>query len=232
MARFGRGAGAWRTPTVSVPSPSFLCCRPSAPFQPFFCHHPPPLGTLLPRTPGSSPTPPSTSRFRPSGTIVAPSKCRESPTGGGEGERRVITQKNTLASCVLAHVLFLSLPPLSFRTLYNLFTKAKYPDRVHAGVVQQNSQGDVGKRKGEEGGVEVVLVRALSITASTYPNSPTFMFFPRLLVRILPDDEERAWPGASRRPAAHQESPRTYRERRAGRGGESGQGVLVHARAQ
>ncbi|KAM3573901.1 hypothetical protein VYU27_004170 [Nannochloropsis oceanica] len=29
------------------------------------------------------------------------------------------------------------------KTLYNLFTKAKYPDRVHAGVVQQNSEGDV-----------------------------------------------------------------------------------------
>lgn len=71
-----------------------------------------------------------------------------------------------------AYLYFVPVVTPSLRTLYNLFTKAKYPDRVHAGVVQQNSQGDVGEREGEEGGEEggkeVVLVRALSKTASTH----------------------------------------------------------------
>lgn len=30
------------------------------------------------------------------------------------------------------------------RTLFNLFTKARHPERVHVGVVQQNNEGDVG----------------------------------------------------------------------------------------
>ena len=29
------------------------------------------------------------------------------------------------------------------KTLFNLFTKAKHPERVHAGVIQQNNDGDV-----------------------------------------------------------------------------------------
>lgn len=30
------------------------------------------------------------------------------------------------------------------RTLFNLYTRAKHPERVHVGVVQQNSEGDMG----------------------------------------------------------------------------------------
>jgi len=58
--------------------------------------------------------------------------------------------QTTLPHKVASRVLtFRSCRHSPLRTLYNLFTKAKYPDRVHAGVVQQNSEGDVGERDGK-----------------------------------------------------------------------------------